>query len=63
MGNFCKICGGSGWVCENCQTTWELESGGTCCGAGIPCDCNADANVDWLVVHASLDGDIFDKRN
>lgn len=49
----CEFCSGTGWVCENCGTRWELKDGGTCCGAGQNCDCNPDGEVDWIAVHAT----------
>jgi hypothetical protein len=49
----CKICENTGWVCEKCGTRWELENGGTCCGAGSNCVCNPNGNVEWIAVHAS----------
>lgn len=63
MDKSCKCCGGTGWVCENCGNQWEYDDGRTCCGAGVACQCNKDADVDWLAVHASIDGVTFDKRH
>lgn len=38
IGCYCKICKGSGWVCENHQ---DVNWGDKCCGgAGMPCECN-----------------------
>ncbi len=51
----CSECEGTGWVCENCGTRWELEAGGTCCGAGNNCHCNPNGEVQWLAVIASTD--------
>jgi hypothetical protein len=40
IGCYCKICKGSGWVCENHQDV-EWGDGDKCCGgAGMPCECN-----------------------
>ena len=46
----CAKCKGGGWVCENHKDhPWN----GECCGgAGEPCDCNTDANVDFAEVIA-----------
>lgn len=51
----CVICDGTGWVCENCETRWELKSGETCCGAGKNCVCNKNGDVDFSIVYASID--------
>lgn len=53
----CEACEGTGWVCEECGTRWELHSGGTCCGAGKNCHCNPQGAVDWKAVRASVDAD------
>lgn len=53
----CEICEGTGWVCENCGTRWELSDGGTCCGAGNPCVCNPNADFEFEAVIASTSPD------
>lgn len=63
MDENCKQCSGTGWVCESCGTMWELDCGATCCGAGVPCVCNESADVNWLAVYASTDGNTFDNRH
>lgn len=49
----CQVCDGTGWVCENCGTRWELLQGGTCCSAGKNCVCNPHGDMDWDHIFAS----------
>ena len=51
----CELCEGTGWVCENCGTRWELADGGTCCGAGQNCACNPSGDVEWQAVYATTE--------
>lgn len=57
MDKECQCCEGTGWLCEICKTRWEKEDGTTCCGAGMPCICNPDAEYEFNEVLCSL-GDI-----
>lgn len=59
----CNKCGGTGWICESCRAQWESNDGTTCCDAGVSCECNPDADADWIVIHASVSGEKFDKRH
>lgn len=51
----CAQCDGTGWVCENCRTAWEKSGGETCCGAGMPCECNPSAHYEFAAVIAAVD--------
>lgn len=51
----CELCEGTGWVCENCGTRWELKGGGVCCGSGVACECNPDGEVEWQAVSSSTE--------
>lgn len=51
----CSKCDGTGWVCENCRTVWEQSTGETCCGAGMPCDCNPSADYQFAAVIATVE--------
>jgi len=53
--DMCEICEGTGWVCENCGTRWQLMNRETCCGAGQNCVCNPNGDVDWKVVYATTE--------
>ena len=51
----CEICEGTGWICEFCETRWELAGGGTCCGAGKNCVCNPSGRVQWQEIYATTE--------
>lgn len=51
----CQLCGGTGWVCENCGTQWEAADGETCCGAGKNCECNPSGHYEFKAVYASTE--------
>lgn len=53
----CSVCDGTGWVCENCGTKWELDDGSTCCGAGEPCICNPFVEIEFDHISASVSDD------
>lgn len=57
----CEICQDTGWVCENCDTQWEIANGETCCGAGKSCVCNPNGDVQWQVVYATVDSEGVEK--
>ncbi len=42
----CKVCNGSGWVCEDHKDTEWDDAHQDQCGAGQPCKCNV-SNPPW----------------
>ena len=49
----CNVCEGTGWICENCKTVWQSKDGDSCCGAGEPCECNENGDIELDAVIAS----------
>lgn len=52
----CETCNGTGWVCENHPLTpWGQGADECDCGAGMPCACNPNGELEWQAVIASTE--------
>ena len=52
----CKLCLGTGWVCENHLEVPAGTKTGQCdCGAACNCLCNPNGEVEWEAVYASTE--------
>lgn len=53
----CSHCHNTGWVCEShFGRPWSGPSACGCGDAGVPCSCNPNAEYEFDVVYAEVDG-------